>query len=136
MNEFLLEYGHILAYIIIAFFLVFWISIPFYLGECAKTKMLINKIEKGDQVAFYDLDKRINNLEGLEYAFGSLPNENTAPHLFNNPAFKKHIEDLKRLQRFYLKLIIILSILMICLFVGRIYVVQLKSENNSISVPL
>lgn len=131
MNEFLLEYGHIPAYVIIALFMVFWITIPWYLGECAKTRMLIDKIQNGETVTFRDLDKNISNVKGIEFAFGSLPNEDNSPQLFKNPTFRKHIKDLKKLQQFYQKAIIIISILITLVFAGRVYVVRLERQQST-----
>ena len=131
MGELLIEYGQIPAYIIIAFFLFFWISIPWYLGECAKTRILIDKIERNEKVTFRDLEKNTSNLAGLQFAFGYSPSEQLFPHLYKNLTFKKHIIDLKKLQRFYKKAAIIIAILLVLLFLGRVYVVKLEKQNNS-----
>ena len=130
LNYFLIEYGHIPAYIILILIGVFWISIPNYLSECALTNFLMDKFHKNKKLHPNDLKKTVNNIPGIKYAFGRLPKQNDYPELYKNPVFLKHIKELKILQKLYKKYLIVCGILILILFMGRVYVVQLKRKNN------
>lgn len=131
MNQLLLDYGYIPAYVILGVIAVYWLSIPRFLGICARTKYLMTKIQKGQPLTESDLQKRVNNIAGLEFAFGSLPDEHNYPTYFKEPLFSTHIARLKKLKRTYWKLLILVGILVVVLFCGRVYVVHLKGQEPS-----
>ncbi|MFL5763221.1 MAG: hypothetical protein ACJ77K_04705 [Bacteroidia bacterium] len=124
MFEFFSEYHKYFIYAVMAVFGIFWISIPWYLSECAKTARAIHVMRKFGHLEPRDLNVSGSNWNGLEYAFGWLPNEITHPECFRSKVFREHIAELKKLKRFYLKAMITVFLFVILAFALRIYVVH------------
>jgi len=142
LYDFLSNYGKIPAYIIILLFLMWWMSNFIFLGRLARTEALIKRIDNGKKLRSFDLEqaKASSNIEGLNYLF-SLPDEKTHPRHFQDPFFRKWIKETKALKKSYSRISLIIITLMLLVFVGRVYVVQVernkkesksnKVENNS-----